>query len=166
MESFEHQRHKPPSPLTVPRALIVALPQLRSNINASRIARAAGCCGVRKMILCGNTKLDSKVARDSLDQLEISRHRSLAPVLAGLKQEGFQIVALEQTSGSVSSYEFRFRRETVLVIGHERLGVSQDVLDLVDHVVEIPVYGRPQSYNVATATAMVLYEYCRQFPGG
>ena len=40
------------------------------------------------------------------------------------------------------------------------------VLALVDDVVEIPVYGLPFSYNVATAAAMALYEYCRQFPEG
>jgi tRNA G18 (ribose-2'-O)-methylase SpoU len=49
-----------------------------------------------------------------------------------------------------------------LVIGHERLGITEDVLALLDHVVEIPVYGLPLAYNVATATSMALYEYCRQ----
>ena len=166
MESFEHQRHKPPSSLSKPRPLIVALPQLRSNINAARIARAAGCCGVTKMILCGNTKLDAKVARDSVEQIEIARHRSLPPVLRTLKEDGYQIVGVEQTTGSISIHDFQFQRKTVLVIGHERLGISGDALALVDRVVEIPVYGRPLSYNVATATSMVLYEYCRQFPQG
>jgi len=40
------------------------------------------------------------------------------------------------------------------------------LLELMDEVVEIPVYGLPMSYNVATATAMAVYEYCRQFPNG
>jgi tRNA G18 (ribose-2'-O)-methylase SpoU len=40
------------------------------------------------------------------------------------------------------------------------------LLPLLDKVVEIPVYGLPHSYNVATATTMALYEYCRQFPRG
>lgn len=166
MDNFEHQRHKPPTALDVQRPLIVALPQMRSNVNAARIARAAGCCGVRRMILCGNTKLDAKVARDSLEQIELLRHRSLPPVLRSFKSEGFQIVALEQATGSISSHEIEFARKTVLVVGHERLGVGEDVLALADQVVEIPVYGRPLSYNAATATAMILYEYCRQFPKG
>ena len=39
-------------------------------------------------------------------------------------------------------------------------------LNLLDDVVEIPVWGLPYSHNVATAAAMALYEYCRQFPDG
>ena len=46
------------------------------------------------------------------------------------------------------------------------LGVSPDMLQILDEAVEIPVYGLPYSYNVATATAMALYEYCRQYPRG
>ena len=45
-------------------------------------------------------------------------------------------------------------------------GLTEDLLALVDQVVEIPVYGLPYSYNVATAVAMTLYEYCRQYPCG
>ena len=39
-------------------------------------------------------------------------------------------------------------------------------VQLVDAVVEIPVLGLPYAYNVANATAMALYEYCRQFSAG
>ena len=48
----------------------------------------------------------------------------------------------------------------------ERLGIEDEVLRLLDGTVEIPVYGLPYSHNAATATAMALYEYCRQFPSG
>jgi tRNA G18 (ribose-2'-O)-methylase SpoU len=40
------------------------------------------------------------------------------------------------------------------------------VLRLLHHAVEIPVYGLPFSHNAATAAAMALYEYCRQYPKG
>jgi tRNA G18 (ribose-2'-O)-methylase SpoU len=53
-----------------------------------------------------------------------------------------------------------------LIVGNERTGLTDDVLALVDAVVEIPVYGLPYAHNVATAAAMALYEYCRQFPDG
>ncbi len=75
-------------------------------------------------------------------------------------------MGLEQTTGSQSLPAFHFQRKTVLVVGNERAGLADDVLALLDHVVEIPVYGLPYSYNVATATAMALYEYCRQHPLG
>ena len=54
----------------------------------------------------------------------------------------------------------------MLLVGHERNGLSEEVLRQLDQVVEIPVYGLPHSYNVATAVDMALYEYCRQFPEG
>jgi len=144
----------------------VACPPLRTNVNLSRIVRVAGCCGVRRMIVCGKPKIDREIARDALDQVAIEAHRSLAPVLRKLKDEGFELVGLEQSTNSHCLYDFRFRPRTLLVIGHERLGIAEDVLALLDHVVEIPVFGRPLAYNVATATSMALYEYCRQLGFG
>lgn len=162
---FTHQRHKPPTDLPGARELIVACPPMRSNVNLSRIVRAAGCCGVRRMIVCGKPKIDRKIARDSVDQIEIENRSSLPPVLKKLKEGGYQLVGLEQTTNSQSLYEFQFVPRTVLVVGHERLGIEADVLKLLDHVVEIPVYGSPLSFNAATATCMALYEYCRQRGG-
>jgi tRNA G18 (ribose-2'-O)-methylase SpoU len=139
---------------------------MRSNINLSRIARAASCCGLTRLICCGPAKLDRKIARDATDTLEIEAHRTLGPVLAKLREQGYRLVGLEQTSNSQDLHHFRFERRTALVIGNERTGLTDDVLKLLDDVVEIPVWGLPYSYNVATATAMCLYEYCRQFPDG
>jgi len=75
-------------------------------------------------------------------------------------------VGLEQATGSASLFEFPFKRKTVLIIGNERQGIEDDVLRLLDHTVEIPVYGLPFSHNAATAAAMAIYEYCRQYPSG
>jgi tRNA G18 (ribose-2'-O)-methylase SpoU len=163
---FEHLRHKPPRALVRPRELVLACPQLRSNVNLSRIVRAAGCCGVQRIYACGRPKIDRDVAREAADGVEIVSHRSLAPVLKSLKDEGYALVGLEQTTDSELLFEFAFPRKTALVIGHERQGLTDDVLVLLDHVVEIPVYGQPFAHNVATATAMALYEYCRQYPDG
>ncbi|HUT12882.1 MAG TPA: TrmH family RNA methyltransferase, partial [Thermoguttaceae bacterium] len=132
----------------------------------SRIVRAAGCCGVERMICCGNAKVIDKIARDAEGSVRIEVHRTLPPMLEKLRQEGYQLVGLEQSTSSLSLFEFRFQRRTVLVVGNERLGVEEEVLRLLDHAVEIPVYGLPYSHNVATAAAMALYEYCRQYPGG
>jgi tRNA G18 (ribose-2'-O)-methylase SpoU len=171
MRSFVHERHKAPSALDRPRELVVACAPMRSNINLSRIVRTAGCCGVQKLICCGNAKIIDKIARDSVDgenpaAVDIHVHRTLLPALKELKRAGYRLVGLEQTTGSRSLYDFRFERRSVLVVGNERLGLQDDVLSLLDDVVEIPVYGLPHAYNVATATAMALYEYCRQFHRG
>ncbi len=166
MTGFKHERHKSPTPLKQPRELVLACPPFRSQVNLSRIVRAAGCCGVQHIVCAGNGKVKSKIARDGAEAVEIDVHRSLEPQLKKLKQTGYALVGLEQTSGSVSLFEFPFTRKTVLVLGNERLGISENVLALLDATVEIPVYGLPHSHNVATATAMALYEYCRQFPDG
>lgn len=163
---FEHQRHKPPSRLERPRELIVVCAPLRSNINLDRIVRAAACSGVTRLIACGNAKVDKKIARDALDFLTVEKHRSLPPVLRDLRRDGYVLVGLEQTTNSVDLPEYEFTRKTALVVGNERLGLEPDTLSQLNAVVEIPVFGLPHSFNVATATAMALYEYCRQFPQG
>jgi tRNA G18 (ribose-2'-O)-methylase SpoU len=166
MNDFIHQRHKPLAPLDRPRELIVACAPLRTNVNLSRIVRVAGCSGVPRVIACGTAKVIDKIARDGADTVEVEIHRSLGPVLKQLKTEGYVLVGLEQTSNSQSLHAFSFARKTALVVGNERLGLTDEELRLLDHVVEIPVYGLPHSYNVATAAAMALYEYCRQYPRG
>ena len=165
-EEREHVRHKEPTHLERPRELVLVCPPLRSNVNLSRIVRAASCCGVTRMVACGNPKIDRKIARDGAEQVKLEIRRSLPPVLKSLKAEGLQLVGLEQTSDSMDLHQFEFQRKSALVIGHERLGIDDESLRLLDVAIEIPVYGLPYSYNVATATSMALYEYCRQFPLG
>jgi tRNA G18 (ribose-2'-O)-methylase SpoU len=165
-EDFVQLRHKPPAELDRPRELVIACPPLRSNINLSRIVRAAGCFGVRRIICCGSAKVIGKIARDSREFVQIEIHRTLPPVLHRLREDNRVLVGLEQTTNSKSLFEFVFPRNTVLVLGNERLGIEPEVLKLLHHTVEIPVYGRPFAHNVATAAALAMYEYCRQYPRG
>lgn len=162
----EHLRHKPLSPLERPRQLILGCPKFKSNVNLSRIVRLAGCVAAERLIAEGNAKIDPRIARDGKTEVPIERRNSLPPVLKRLKENGYRLVGLEQTDQSVSLFEYSFTRKTVLVIGHERLGITEDTLALLDDLIEIPVYGLPYSYNVVTATTMAVYEYCRQFPHG
>jgi tRNA G18 (ribose-2'-O)-methylase SpoU len=166
MADFIHQRHKPPMPLERPRELVIACAPLRSNVNLSHILRTAGCCGIARVIACGNAKALDKIARDGADRVELEVHRTFLPVLKSLKGDEYRLVGLEQTTGSKSLHEYRFERRTALVIGNERLGLTDEELSIVNDVVEIPVFGLPYSYNVHTATAMALYEYCKQYPRG
>jgi tRNA G18 (ribose-2'-O)-methylase SpoU len=165
MTDFVQTRHKPPHSFDRPRELVLACPPLRSNVNLSRIVRAAGCCGVTRIIGCGNARILPEIARDT-GGIEVELHRTLPPVIRRLRQEGYPIIGLEQTSSSQWIYDFAFPRKMVLVVGNERLGIEEELLRMVDQTVEIPVYGMPFSHNVATATAMALYEYCRQYPNG
>ena len=161
---FSQQRHKPPMALDRPRELVIACAPLRSNVNLSHIIRLAGCAGVQRVIGCGHAKLIEKIARDGADTVTLEIHRTLPPVLKQLKADGFQLVGLEQTTEAESLPEFHFQRRTALVVGNERLGLTEEELAAIDRAVEIPVYGLPHAYNVHTAVAMAVYEYCRQFP--
>ena len=163
---FEQVRHRPPAPLNGPREIVVACAPMRSNVNLSTIARTAGCCAVPRMIVCGNARLDRTIARDGADAVRLEVRNSLPPVLRSLRADAYRLVGLEQTTDSQNLHTYAFPRRVALVIGNERLGLRPEELELLDDVVEIPVWGLPYSYNVATATSMALYEYCRQFPHG
>ena len=119
-----------------------------------------------RIICTGPAKLDRRIARDGADTLQIETHRTLPPVLLELRSLGYRLVGLEQTTDSADLHAYQFHRKSALVVGNERTGLTPEVLALLDDVVEIPVWGMPFSYNAATATAMTLYEYCRQYPDG
>lgn len=166
MPRFEHIRHKPPEPLAEPRELVVACATMRSHINLSHIVRTCGCFGIRRVIACGAAGIHGKIARDGADAVAIEVHRSLPPVLDRLRADGFEIVGLEQTTRSESLFTFSFAARTALVIGNERSGLTDEELARLDRVAEIPMAGMPHSLNAATATALAVYEYSRQWPRG
>ncbi len=166
MPDFEQQRHQAHRIPDQDHELIVACVQMRSNVNISGIARTASASGVKRLILTGQAKLISKIARDGAEELDVSIHRTLVPVLQRLKQEGYRLVGLEQTTNSQDLNSYRFSNRSVLVVGNERLGLSEEVLNELDDVIEIPVYGLPYSFNASSATAMALYEYRRQIAMG
>jgi tRNA G18 (ribose-2'-O)-methylase SpoU len=166
MAQFVHQRHKPPQHAPGGRDLVIACPPMRSNVNLSRIVRAAGCFGIQRVIACGHARLDANIARDGAESVRLQIHRTLPPILKELAREGFRLVGLEQTTNSQCLYEFPFPLKTALIVGNERSGISDEVLGMLHDVVEIPVYGLPYSHNAATAAAMAMYEYCRQHGNG
>lgn len=166
MPKFEHIRHRPPHALIQPRPLVIVCAPLRSSVNLSRMMRLAGNCGVTRLIHCGAGKIDRDIARDAADFVALETHRTLTPVLDKLRTAGLRLVGLEQTTNSHCLYDYKFAKESALIIGAEREGLSDEALERLDDVIEIPVYGQPASHNVVTATTMALYEYCRQFPDG
>ncbi len=166
MKRFEHIRHKPPVELIRPRGMTIVLSPMRSGVNLSRIVRLAGCVNISTIYKIGPGKVDRTIARDAADTVTVTERQSLVPLLKKLREEKIHLVGLEQTTNSQCLYEYQFPHTVGLVVGSEREGLDQATLDLLDDVIEIPVYGQPASYNVATATTMAVYEYCRQFPKG
>jgi len=139
---------------------------MHSHVNLSHIVRTCGCFGISRVIACGAAGLHARIARDGARSVALEVHRTLPPVLDRLRVEGFQIVGLEQATGSERLFGFSFVPRTVLVVGNERTGLEPAALDRLDRVAEIPMAGMPHSLNAATSAAIAIYEYCRQHPPG
>ena len=80
--------------------------------------------------------------------------------VAALKQAGYQVVAVEQTTGSVVLPQFQPEPDRPLarVLGNDVLGVEDAVLALCDLAVEIPQFGTKHSLNVGVAAGVVLWD--------
>ncbi len=78
------------------------------------------------------------------------------------KEEGFQIVATYLSDKSIHFREIDYTKPTLIVVGNEIHGVSEEVLKYADHNIIIPMYGMAQSLNVSVATGVILYEAQRQ----
>ncbi len=160
--------------------LIVIAHNLRSTHNVGSLLRTAEGLGAY-VILSGYTpypatdvdgrlphiaqKLNKQISKTALGaELEpIWRYEDdISQVLSRLKQEGYEIAALEQTDAAIALPKFRPPAKIAIVLGREVEGVEPEVLSLCDTVVEIPMYGKKESFNVVQAAAMALY-HCRSF---
>jgi len=143
--------------------VIVALNNIRSLHNVGAIFRCADAVAAEKIILGGLTPVPprdeiSKTALGATETVQWEHSANLVKTLLELKEQGFTICALEQTPRSTSLFTTQAPEKVVLVVGHEREGVEQSVLDICDFHLEIPMYGKSaHSLNVSTATAIALY---------
>lgn len=161
--SLTQQRHKQPRPLDAPRDLCIAVPDMHSQVNLSRIVRTAALFGVSDIIAAGKGRMDRDVSLGSENHVSLRTVRSLIHPLRRLKSDGWHVVGLEQTERSDCLFDFVFPRRTVILVGHERHGVTDELLQLCNHVVEIPTFGTHLgSHNASTAAMIGMYEYCRQ----
>lgn len=150
------------------RPIYVVLDNLRSAFNVGGIFRTADCTGVQKVIPCGITahpphaKLD-KTALGTVDYVPWEYRKSALQAVLDLKKQGIPILALETTDISVPYHQVEFPAPVGLVLGNEALGVSSEVLEASDRIIDIPVTGFKNSLNVAIAFGIVVYEIVRQF---
>ncbi len=78
------------------------------------------------------------------------------------KKDGFQIVATSLSEDSIHFRKIDYTKPTIIIVGHELKGVSDEVLRFADRKIIIPMYGMAQSLNVSVATGVILYEAQRQ----
>jgi len=149
----------------------VLLNNIRSLHNVGSIFRTADGVGLEKIWLCGITGYppQSQIAKTALgaEQRVPWEHQwDAISVIKNLKQEGCQIVLLEQTEESISHDEFSPKFPICLVIGHEITGVSDELVSLCDAAVEIDMAGMKNSLNVAVAFGIVAYQFRTCFKNG
>ena len=148
--------------------LVLILDNIRSLTNVGAIFRAADGFGVKEIYLCGITPTPPRpeIAKISLGAEEtIQWHQMEDPAVAvrKLQNDGFTVLALEQTRDSRSAYDQEFPHPLAIVLGHEVVGVDEQVLFLCDGSVEIPMFGSKHSHNVATSCGIVLSEIRRKW---
>jgi RNA methyltransferase, TrmH family len=83
--------------------------------------------------------------------------------LQNLQAEGWQLIATS-AQGEASSFCFDFADKTAFLLGSEGPGLPAELIALADQHMRIPIQAQVESLNVVTAAAMLIHEYCRQYP--
>ncbi len=154
--------------LTRPLPLYGVLDNVRSAFNVGSIFRTSEAARVARLELCGitpyppNPRLD-RTALGTAFSVEWRHWIETRQALAALKAEGIEIWALEVSSRAQSLRDVSTPESVALVFGHETIGVSHDALREADRVIEIPLWGRKNSLNVATAYGVVVFELLRRW---
>lgn len=105
-----------------------------------------------------------KTAIQTIPLVPWERYANGVEVVKKLKDQGVQIIAIEQTHGSIPYTEAKYDFPVCLVFGHEREGVQDEILALCDQAIEIPMYGYGNSLNVATSFAVIGYYLAQKLP--
>jgi 23S rRNA (guanosine2251-2'-O)-methyltransferase len=151
-----------------PVPLTAVLDNLRSAFNVGSIFRTSEAARIRELVLCGitpyppNEKLD-RTALGTVHRVSWRHTVSTLEAVRELRRQGIPLWACETAENAVSIRSLRFPRPAALVFGHEASGVSPEVLSEMDGVVEVPLYGRKNSLNVATTYGVVVFEVLRQW---
>lgn len=145
--------------------LVVVLDDVRSMSNVGSIFRTSDAFGVEKLYLGGitGTPPHREINRTALGATETvpwEHKQDLLSLIGSLKTMGYKICSVEQAEQSISPSEFVERRydRICLVFGNEVDGVSQEIINLSDVVIEIPQVGAKHSLNVSVAAGLVIWE--------
>lgn len=161
------------------RTIVIIAHNLRSTHNVGSLLRTAEGLGVSKVILSGYSpypllrvdarlpheakKIDAQIVKTALgaERTQAWEHiASIPAIINELKAQDFTIAALEQTAHATALPGYSPPEKIALILGREVEGIEPEVLALCDTVLEIPMYGKKESFNVVQAAAMAVY-HCR-----
>lgn len=147
-----------------PDKIFLILHNIRSLHNVGSIFRTADAAGVSKIYLTGYTPDPSqKTALGAENFIPYERRRDISWLIAKLKKDRSNIVALEQSKKSIDYRKFKPKFPLALILGNEVRGLSSAILKKCDAVIQIPMKGRKESLNVSVAAGISLFELIRSF---
>ncbi len=154
---------------------VLILHDIRSVENVGAMFRTADAAGINKIYLTGYTPtpLDrfgrkrgdlAKSALGSEEFVPWEQKKNTLPLLAKLKKEGFQIIAIEQAENSIDYKKVSARggpaygwKKLAFIVGTEVTGIPKKVLEKCDIIAEIPMRGKKESLNVSVACGIALF---------
>ena len=144
---------------------VIVLDNIRSLNNIGSIFRTADAFRVSHIYLCGITACPPhreihKTALGATESVAWTYFNSTKKAIQHLKSENYQIVSIEQADKSMSLSDFRpaTGEKHALVFGNEVQGVSQEIVNISDTVVEIPQIGTKHSFNVSVSVGIVMWD--------
>ena len=161
---------RPPGDLNY-SLMIVILHNIRSLHNVGSIFRTADAAGVEKIYLCGITPkpIDelgrsrqqlTKVSLGAEKYIKWEYIKNTNRLIDKLKKERYKIFAIEQSKKSIPYYSLKvknYKLKVALVVGNEVKGLPKSILNKADKILEIPMYGKKESLNVAVAFGIIVF---------
>lgn len=145
--------------------LVVVLENVRSMHNVGSIFRTSDAFRVEKIYLGGFTPTPphreiQKTALGATETVAWEAAPSTEELVSGLKEEGYQVYAVEQTHNSIALGQFYPSQKTklALVFGNEAEGVSETVIKACHGAIEIPQFGSKHSFNISVSAGIVLWD--------
>ena len=145
---------------------MVLLDNVRSMHNVGSVFRTSDAFLVSELILCGITGCPphpeiTKTALGADQSVNWRYEEDALKAVKDMKQDGWTICVLEQAHGSIPLQEFHVSsdKKYLLVAGNEVEGVSQQIVDLADNILEIPQHGVKHSLNVSVSVGIALWQF-------
>jgi len=150
--------------------LIVILDSIRSLNNIGSFFRTCDAFNVEKIYLCGITAAPphrdiNKTAIGATESVIWEHTENSVELCKKLQSEGYSICTIEQTEETtllqnINSFS---NDKYALVFGNEVDGVNQEIIDLSNHIIEIPQFGTKHSLNVSVCAGVVLWEFAKRY---
>lgn len=143
--------------------IYIVVDRVFDTYNIGSLFRLADAISAEKLFLCGDMEYppSSKIHKSAVGTEEWvpwEKKDSVIEVIRQLKTKGVQIISVEQNKKSVNYKDLKPNFPCAIVVGHETDGVSKEVLDLSDIIVELPMFGVNKSFNVWGSAAIIAYK--------